>query len=142
MDASRRHPCWLLAAALFSLTAGCETPAGPQFQWWSSHRLDEPAQKAAEHRRQFQQQGDAESFRWLLGNAIASGMTLSDVEHALGSEGERVWDDQKFKTGGAGRYQQTDETYKWGPDSGGSSAFLVFRDEKLVNYDPKAYRKD
>lgn len=140
MDMSRRHR-WLLAVILFAPAIGCETPAGPQFQWWATHRPDEPAQQAAEHRRQFQQQGEQESFRWLLANAVASGMTLSDVEHALGSEGERVWDDERFKTGGTGRYQQTDETYKWGPDSSGSSAFLIFRDGKLVNYDPKAYRK-
>jgi len=140
MDRSRRHLRWLFAAALIALAIGCETPAGPQFQWWATHRPDEPAQEAAEHRRRFQQQGDPESFRWLLANGVASGMSLSDVEHALGSGGERVWDDQRFKTG-AGRYHQTDETYKWGPDSEGSSAFLIFRDGKLVNYDPKAYRE-
>lgn len=139
MSTSGRIRRWIaLSAPLWALVAGCETPAGPQFQWWSTHRVAD--EEGGEHRSRFQQNGDPESFRWLLAHHVKPGMSLSEVGEALGSAGERVWDDTRFKTG-EGRYFQTDETYRWGPDSGGSSAYLIFREGKLVNYDPRQYRK-
>ena len=140
MDTSRKLRSWILFAVLLSASViGCGAPAGPQLQWWSTHRPDQLDEGLAEHRSRFQQEGDPDSLRWLLGNRIASGMSLFEVAEVLGSKGERVWNDHQFKVG-AGRYQETDETYKWGPDSSGSSVYLVFREGNLVNYDPKQYR--
>lgn len=139
MDRLGRSTILLIALTASAALGGCETPAGPQFQWWSTHRIEEE-ESLGEHRSRFQQQGDPQSFRWLLANHLASGMSLYEVEEVLGSEGERVWNDSQFKKG-EGRYQESDETYKWGPDRNGTSAYLIFRDGKLVNYDPSQYRK-
>ena len=141
MDTSHTLCSWiLLFLVLAAAMTGCGAPAGPQLQWWSTHRHDQVDEGLAEHRSRFQQEGDADALRWLLANRIASGMSLFEVAEVLGSKGERVWNDHQFKVG-AGRYQETDETYKWGPDSSGSSVYLVFRDGNLVNYDPRQYRQ-
>ena len=71
MDTFRRCSGWLFLIATLAFGAGCETPAGSQFQWWSTHRLADEG-TVEEHRSRFQQQGDPQSFRWLLANQLSS----------------------------------------------------------------------
>lgn len=75
---------------------------------------------------------------WLLAHRIESGMRLSEVEQVLGEAGEDVSDQSYQKSQQV--HQQTDDAYKWGPDTEGKSVVLFFRDGKLANFNPKDYR--
>lgn len=91
-----------------------------------------------EYRRRYQVDSDPEAIRWLKANRIASGMTVGEVGEVLGEEGRLVIADRKFKTGNL--YRRGDKVYEWGPDSDGASHYLVFREGRLVNFDPEEYR--
>lgn len=93
------------------------------------------------HRREFQKSRSPKEMNWLLRNSINAGMAVSEVSKVLGEEGRRVYDDGWIKRGG-GHYQSGDKAWKWGPDREGRSVFLVFRDGKLVNYDPNEFEND
>ena len=67
-------------------------------------------------------------------------MRVAEIGEVIGEEGERVFNDRQIKTRG-GHYRATDTTYRWGPDSGGRSVYLIFRDGALLNYDPEEFRK-
>jgi hypothetical protein len=91
------------------------------------------------HRSEFQREGSPTAIRWLKGHRIKPGMKRQDVNAIVGTDGERVYEDSRYKSRG-GFYRATDETYKWGPDNEGGSHLFVFRDDRLVNYDPKNFR--
>jgi hypothetical protein len=97
-----------------------------------------PIEEIEAHRVKFVQDRDPEAFRWLLANTLQNGMTLAEVNQALGDKGERIYDDQKLKFN-RGEYLQTDVAYKWGPTSDGHSVVLVFRDGRLIQFDPKSF---
>lgn len=90
------------------------------------------------HRQSYQNTRDPEDLRWLLSNRISSGMTVSEVGRVIGEEGRRLYDDTWIKKGG-GYYQSGDEAWKWEQDRNGQSLILVFRDGRLVNFDPSDY---
>ena len=94
-----------------------------------------------EHRRNFQSTRDPADLRWLLANRISSGMSVSEVGRIVGEEGRRVYDDNWIKKGG-GYYQSGDEAWKWEQDRNGQSLILVFRESRLVNFDPSDYEKE
>ena len=94
-----------------------------------------------EHRRDFQSTRDPADLRWLLANRISSGMSVSEVGRIVGEEGRRVYDDNWIKKGG-GYYQSGDEAWKWEQDRNGQSLILVFRESRLVNFDPSDYEKE
>ena len=129
-----------LVLSFLLLSAGCETMhnAGiPGFE--SFAKPDIEAQKAAAHHRdEYQQSHDHNSLYWLLAHKIASGMTLNEVEAAIGESGERELDTSRVAKGGS--YQITDQVYKWGPDSSGFSVVLFFRDGRVYNFNPHDYK--
>ncbi|MBM81795.1 MAG: hypothetical protein CMJ78_14555 [Planctomycetaceae bacterium] len=134
---SKRSFLAALLAALAPLLAGCESldaistdvitrlvPAPP------------PSDKEiALHRQRFQQERSSPDVRWLLAKAVDTGMTVADVGEAMGEPGKRVPNDTWIKSSG-GHYRSSDEVYKWGPDNRGKSYYLVFRDGRLVNFNP------
>ena len=93
------------------------------------------------YRERFQTDRDPDALNWLLANAIDAGMSLSEVEQVLAEEGQHVYDDRWVKTNG-GYYRSGDLVYKWNPDSRGRSIYLVFREDKLVNFNPDEFKDD
>ena len=91
-----------------------------------------------QHRQSYQKSRDPEDLRWLLANRISSGMSVSEVGRIIGQEGRRLYDDTWIKKGG-GYYQSGDEAWKWEQDRNGQSLILVFREGRLVNFDPADY---
>jgi hypothetical protein len=61
-------------------------------------------------------------------------MSLAEVGHELGQEGERIYDAGHLKRADS-RYLESDDFYKWGPASDGRSVYLAFRDDRLLHYD-------
>lgn len=90
------------------------------------------------HRQRYQRDRDPDDLHWLLANRIESGMTVSEVGRTIGEEGRQVYDDGWIKRGG-GYYQSGDKAWKWDPDRNGQSLILVFREGRLVNFDPTQY---
>ena len=132
----------VLTALLFAL--GCEGgPAGlnrvklPGIP--SADELEAAGRKAARKRREFRETKSPESIRWLLANRVKQGMSLSDVNNALGEDGELVENDASMKKRNLG-FLLTDETRRWGPDVDGVNYILFFRKDRLVNHDPSSYR--
>lgn len=99
---------------------------------------DPHAPRVAEEREKYQVHHDGQSLNWLLAHRVHTGQSVAEVSGILGEEGERYWNDTALKNGGA--YLQTDEGYRWGPDSNGRSVILFFRDGKLVNFNPDEFR--
>lgn len=91
-----------------------------------------------QHRQSYQKSRDPEDLRWLLANRISSGMSVSEVGRIIGQEGRRLYDDTWIKRG-TGYYQSGDEAWKWEQDRNGQSLILVFREGRLVNFDPGDY---
>ncbi len=89
-------------------------------------------------RAKFSQERDPAAFRWLLTHTLENGMSVQEVDHALGDSGERIYDDLKLKTQNEG-FHQTDVAYKWGPDSEGRSVVLFFREGRLIQYSPEKF---
>lgn len=77
---------------------------------------------------------------WLLAHCVAPGMSYKEVCRALGEEGSPEANDRWIKTRGT-TYQVGDDTYCFGPDSEGQSVYLVFREDKLIGFDPEAFRR-
>lgn len=121
------------------LASGCETPG------WAE-RLDEaftPAPKVTpqdveQHRTRYFKSRDREELYWLLRHEVESGMSYEDVCHAIGQNGVPEKHDTWVKTNG-GNYQLGDHVYAFGPDNQGQTVYLVFRENKLVNFDPTEF---
>ncbi len=129
---------WLLLVA--AVVCGCETF---QSSFLSAVLNLSPSRRAAEEeafRREYQETHSAAAMQWLLANCVHSGMTLEEVNRVLGEEGVREYDDLPIKTNG-GFYRADDVVYRWGPDNQGHSVYLVFRDGRLVNFDPDEFRE-
>ena len=92
------------------------------------------------YREAFLVDKDPEAMRWLMANRLHSGMTVAQVGLAFGEDGEREYNDRWIKTKG-GQYRTGDKAYRWGPDNLGNSMYLVFRENQLVNYDPREYEE-
>lgn len=110
--------------------SGCEQVLHSNGLWSddSSHN-----ESANEMRDRVQRDRDPEAVKWLLRNRVKPGMSLGDVEQVLGEDGERIYDDARYKNRGS--FRQTDRTYKWGTFSDASTIILIFRDGKLFNFD-------
>ena len=64
-------------------------------------------------------------------------MSVKDISNVLGEDGVRVHDDTWLKRGTA--YREDDTVYRWGPDKNGRDIYLVFREGRLINFDPKEF---
>ncbi len=121
--------CLLLAFAV-QLQGCASTPA-----FFSMLNQEETLFEEAEKRREeFLIERTEESIKWLLSNRAKNGMSKGDIDRIVGEHGERVFDDTVILSGG-GLYRADDLVYSWGPDKEGNAYMLVFRDNKLVNFE-------
>jgi hypothetical protein len=130
-----------LTALLTLFVTGCGTVSVPKLpdmgnMFGEKSSLHEEEQ----HRQNYQSKRDPADLRWILANRISSGMSVSEVGRKIGEEGRRLYDDTWIKKGG-GHYQSGDEAWKWEQDRNGQSLILVFREGRLVNFDPSDYEK-
>ena len=105
----------------------------PTFATQDSRAAEEEA-----HRSSFQEFRRPADFRWLLSHRIQSGMSPAEVGKVFGENGLRSEKDGWIKKHDT-NYRVGDVSYKWGPDNSGNSVLLVFRDEKLLNFDPDEF---
>ena len=133
--------CHLAMAVLLTFT-GCESldEAGIPTPG-ASARAQKKVLEEESYRERYQTSRDYRSLKWLLANRVKSGMTLAEINAILGESGERIYDDLPFKTKG-GNYRSSDVAYKWGPTSSGNAVVLMFRDRKLVNFDPYEFEDE
>lgn len=118
---------------------GCQTLHNAGLPGMEPFLKVDPAKVEEEnnHREQFAIHRDHKSFYWLLANQVSSGMSLTEVETALGEPGEHTTEFSRMKS--EGQIQTTDSAYRWGPDRQGNSAILFFRDGRLVNFNRKDF---
>ena len=137
MSFQKRMICY---AALISVCGtGCQNLQQTESKnGWTFFNSANRLQEAEQYRDRFVTEGDSQAVRWLLKNHIAGGMKLQDVNQILGQEGVRQFDDGWIKNHG-GTFRQSDQVYKWGPDSEGKTYMLVFRDNHLLNFNPDDY---
>ena len=127
-----------LAMVTVGLLAGCEMPSGSSKHLLSdSGHKNTPAEEA-EHRDEYVSSHSKTAMRWLLANRITSGMHYDDVCHILGEDGERQQNSQWLKNKGT-VYRVDDVAYKFGPDAEGNAVYLVFRENRLVNFVPSQF---
>lgn len=133
----------LAAAVALPLAAfiGCEVIDQVVHMPTPSARRAEREEKEESMRRRFVVDDDSKAIRWLMANSIVEGMELEEVNRMLGKDGEFVISDNFVKTKSSG-FRLEDKTYRWGPDDHGRAYFLVFRDRKLVNFEPAQYGRD
>lgn len=130
---------WAVGWILCGLLAGCESPGWAQ-------RLDDAfaidpkvtEEEVERHRTGYVANGNPDDLHWLLRNQVHSGISYEGVCRILGEKGTRVTHDRAVKTSG-GNYQSGDDVYSFGPDRNGQALFLVFRENKLVNFDPSEF---
>lgn len=128
---------WLIAAMLLA-ACGCGSLERPQFPGLGAPAGTNSAKEEEDYRTRYQTQRDPEALAWLLANRLQTGMSLQEVERVLGEDGVREANDLWIKTGG-GHYRAGDVIYHWGPDNEGKRVYLGFREELLVNFDPREY---
>lgn len=135
----RLDPCrWRLAVSLAVLCSlpGCMAMYEAGVPGMSNFvDIEAIRREQEEYRLRFQSERDPVALNWLLQNRVKSGMELYEVEEILGVDSEREHADRWIKTSG-GPFRQGDEVYRWGPDSRGRTLYLVFRNKKLVGYNP------
>jgi hypothetical protein len=120
---------------LAGVLSGCETLHNAGVPGFDRYIKDEAALAAPEYREKFQVDRDAQAFTWLLRNRVRAGMSVMEVNEALGEAGEEFGHTDAIKKNTDG-YQATDVGYRWGPDNNGRSVILFFREGHLVNYNP------
>lgn len=136
---ARRMLC-SAACLLLALCVGCESPDGERFHSLiPAFHSDKVAQQEEENRKEYQQTRSKKAMRWLLANRIKSGMAREDVGHILGEDGVREANDKWIKAN-VGVYRVDDVTYRFGPDAEGHSVYMVFRDDRLIHFNPEHFR--
>lgn len=90
--------------------------------------------EAEKRREEFLIERSEDSIKWLLSNLAKNGMSKGDIDRIVGEQGERVFDDTEILSG-EGLYRADDRVYSWGPDRQGNTYMLVFRDDKLINFE-------
>ena len=130
----------LLCFIVCSVQAGCETLHNAGVPGLDQYVKKDPVQLAREQsfKDEFALHRDHKSFYWLLSHKVSNGMSLGDVEDAIGESGEPTSEFSTMKSDGL--YQATDTAYRWGPDNMGYSAIIFFRDSHVVNFNPKDYQ--
>jgi hypothetical protein len=117
---------------------GCTSPGKTTPQVFAKTSSDDPPKKTADsERRHYQVDRDPAALRWLLVHCVHRAMTVKEINIALGEDAIRVHDDTWIKRGNG--YREDDTVYRWGPDKNGRNIYLVFREGKLINFDPKDF---
>ena len=127
----------LLLLVAFGL-AGCEATNGRMTEMFSFGNKTSKKEQEDKHRITYQKDRDPEALRWLLANCVDTGMTVKEVNQILGEEGRREANSRWLTTKG-GHYRMGDKAYQWGPDKAGHTLYLIFREDRLVNFDPKQF---
>lgn len=134
-----RHLTTLLTLSSALTATGCSSMSGSGWNSLSDLFDTESQQREEEmHRSRFQESRSTADMHWLLQHHVENGMTPAEVSRVLGEQGQRVYDDGWIKNRG-GHYHAGDDTWKWGPDRKGNSVYLVFRDHKLVHFEPNEF---
>jgi hypothetical protein len=142
MSALRIAPFQIVAIAglLAAITAagGCQSVAESSSRKWAKMGdQDAPVRTLQSERGRYQADRDPAAMRWLLAHQIQSHMTVADINNVFGEDGTRVYDDAWLKKGNG--YRTDDVVFRWGPDKNGRNIYLVFREKRLINFDPKEY---
>ncbi len=127
------------AFVMLLVSGGCSAVGDNGKSMFPTFETEE--RRAAEeesHRLSFQESRRPADFRWLLSHRIQSGMSPVEVGKVFGENGERIDKDGWLKKHDT-NYRVGDVSYKWGPDNSGNSVLLVFRDEKLLNFEPDEF---
>lgn len=127
-----------LGVVVMTGLAGCEAIDQVAHMPSTSSRRAAMHEREETMRNRFVENGDSKAIRWLLANVVDEGMEKDEVSRILGQQGEFVEADNFVKTKDSA-FHVDDKTWRWGPDDHGRAYFLVFRDRKLVNYDPAQY---
>ncbi len=128
-----------LLVPLAVLLCGCSSISTAGTNSFASLFDTESAEREAEaHRSKYQASRSPADLQWLMRNCVESGMTPGEINRVVGEQGQRIYDDDWIKTRG-GHYQSGDHTWKWGPDREGNAVYLVFRENRLVNFDPDEF---
>lgn len=131
-----------ISVALLLMLTGCEGgPAASLTSMKPTAKATDSEQLQVKYREQYLAERDPDALQWLLANNIRQGMTIDEVSEVLGEDGRREYDDVKLKKGNPA-FRADDKAYRWGPDSSGRAVFLIFREGKLLNYDPRAFAAD
>lgn len=140
-------PCVTRSArALFVMIAlvtisGCGSFEIAPIRQMLSPTPDTTQAEEIENRERFQRTQDPEALRWLIANRLENGMTRAEVEGVIGQPGRFEPNDRLLKTNN-NAYRSSDKMYAFGPDSKSRTYFLVFRDNRLVGFDPKEFAAD
>lgn len=119
---------------------GCESPEASRIL------SDKPAEfrkaeggEEDERRQSYQSDRTPEDLDWLLANRIETGMTLQEVTGIVGEQGRREPAD-RFLSEKNALVIAGDVVYGFGPDREGRRVYLVFREGKLVNFEPSEFK--
>jgi len=132
----------LIAAGFLCLCAigfwGCESVGKGTGLFATKSTAEVSAKRTLESERtRYQTDRESSAARWLLAHCVKPHMTVKEINDILGEDGKRVRDDTWLKRGNG--YRQDDIVYSWGPDNHGHDIYLVFRDKRLINFDPKEF---
>jgi hypothetical protein len=134
---SARSFCACIAVVTF---AGCESPEWTRSLNDSFSAADKSGPKTEEeHRDEYAATHSPASMRWLLGHCVEMGMSYKRVCHIMKEDGTPVTGDNRVLSGG-GNYRVGDEVYAFGPDTNGKTVYLVFREDRLVNFDRSEFQ--
>lgn len=130
----------LSALAACGATCGCGVMDQATGVTAMSRRIAEERHQEERYREAFLVDGDAKAIAWLLTHRVQDGMNIDEVNRILGQDGERELSDSGLKKHAG--YRVDDVTYRWGPDDRGRVYYLMFRDDRLVNFRPEKYAAD
>lgn len=131
---------WMVCGIAILLCSACETvPEWDSKESMTSMRpTGKKSNRAESYRTKFQTERDPKALDWILQNRLYSGMSRASVAKELGEEGE-FQETSKWLKATGGTFRTSDQAYRWGPDADGRSVYLIFRDDVLVNFDPKDF---
>lgn len=138
---NRSHMAGVVRAGIAVLAiAGCESPEWTRSLNDSFAAADQPNPKLEEqYREEYAATHSPKSMRWLLSHCVEMGMSYKKVCQIMKEEGAPVTGDKSVLSGG-GNYRVGDEVYAFGPDTNGKTVYLVFREDRLVNYDRSEFK--
>lgn len=138
---NRNYMAGVICAWIFAATfTGCESPEWTRSLNDSFAAADQPNPKLEEqHREEYAATHNPQAMRWLLSHCVEMGMSYKKVCQIMKEEGTPVMGDKSLLSGG-GNYRVGDEVYAFGPDTNGKTVYLVFRDDRLVNYDRSEFK--
>ncbi len=127
-------------AGLAALTlTGCESPDWSRSLSNSFAGSDQPNPRLEEqYREEYAATRSAKSMRWLFSHCVEMGMSYKQVCQIMKEEGTPVTGERHLLAGGS--YRLGDDVYAFGPDTNGKTVYLVFRDDRLINYDRSEFK--